>query len=272
MLPILRDELANRPAAAKSLAIFADPIFEKDDERIARIDIKADRNNADKTETAGNGETRILQHESATQAANESGALNKEFRIPRLPGTRNEATDILKLLPQPETFVALDFNANRDTVVKEDLSQYRIIHFATHGFADSVNPALSGIVLSMFDKDGKPQDGFLRAHEIFNLKIPAELVVLSACQTGLGKEVKGEGLVGLTRGLMYAGAARVVVSLWSVSDQGTSELMVKFYRKMLKERQRPSAALRAAQVEMWQEGKYRDPFFWAPFVIQGEYK
>ena len=123
----------------------------------------------------------------------------------------------------------------------------------------------------MVDEQGKPQDGFLRAHEVFNLNLPAELVVLSACQTGLGKEVRGEGLISLTRGFMYAGVPRVVVSLWSVSDQATAELMVRFYKGMLKEGLRPAAALRAAQVEMWKEQRWQSPYYWAGFVIQGEW-
>ena len=113
------------------------------------------------------------------------------------------------------------------------LGQYRYVHFATHGFLDSERPGLSALVFSMVDAQGIPQDGFLRANDIYNLKLPAELVVLSACQTGLGKEIKGEGLVGLTRAFMYAGAARVVVSLWSVNDKATADLMTMFYEKML---------------------------------------
>jgi CHAT domain-containing protein len=124
----------------------------------------------------------------------------------------------------------------------------------------------------MVDANGKPQDGFLRANDIYNLKLPAELVVLSACQTGLGKEIKGEGLVGLTRGFMHAGAARVVVSLWNVNDQATAELMTKFYQKMLKQGERPAAALRAAQVEMWKQKQWNAPFYWAAFTLQGEWK
>jgi CHAT domain-containing protein len=131
---------------------------------------------------------------------------------------------------------------------------------------------LSGIVLSMFDEKGNPQDGFLRAHEIFNLKLPAELVVLSACQTGLGKEVKGEGLVSLTRGFMYAGAPRVVVSLWSVNDRATAELMARFYRGMLKDKLRPAAALHAAQVSLMKERGWESPYYWAAFTLQGEWR
>jgi CHAT domain-containing protein len=132
---------------------------------------------------------------------------------------------------------------------------------------------LSGIVLSLFDRAGQPQDGFLRAHEIFNLKLPVELVVLSASRTGLGKEVKGEGVVSLTRGFMYAGSPRVVVSLWSLNDRGTAELMARFYKHMLgPEQSSPAAALRLAQIEMLSEERWKPPYYWAAFVLQGEWQ
>ena len=125
-------------------------------------------------------------------------------------------------------------------------------------------------MLSLVDEKGNPQDGFLRAHEVYNLNLPAEVVVLSGCQTGLGKEVRGEGLIGLTRGFMYAGAARVVVSLWSVDDEATAKLMVSFYRSLLKDGKRPAEALRAAQIEMLKSGRWQAPHYWAAFVLQGE--
>ena len=153
-----------------------------------------------------------------------------------------------------------------------DLGQYRIVHFATHGLLDNHHPELSGIVLSLFDEHGQPKNGFLRLHDLYNLNLPVDLVVLSACNTALGKEIKGEGIVGLTRGLMYAGAARVVASLWKVEDEATAALMTRFYQKMLKEGERPAAALRAAQVEMWQQKRWRAPQHWAAFVLQGEWK
>jgi CHAT domain-containing protein len=175
-------------------------------------------------------------------------------------------------VPAAQAKQALDFAASRQTATSPELSQYRYVHFATHGLLDSTHPELSGIVLSMIDEKGNPQDGFLRAHEIFNLKLPAELVVLSACETGLGKEVRGEGLVGLTRGFMYAGAPRVVVSLWSVNDQATAELMARFYRSMLKDNLPPAAALRAAQISVMSDQRWQSPFYWAAFTLQGEWR
>jgi CHAT domain-containing protein len=138
---------------------------------------------------------------------------------------------------------------------------------------DSRTPALSGIILSLVDQQGRPQDGFLRLWDIYNLHLPADLVVLSACQTALGKEVKGEGLVGLTRGFMYAGAPRVIASLWQVDDVATAELMSQFYQGILKGNLSPAAALRAAQVHMWKQKRWHtDPYFWGAFQLQGEWK
>jgi len=192
--------------------------------------------------------------------------------IPRLPFTRQEAEAIIAHVPEGHGLKALDFAASRATVANAQLSRYRIVHFATHGLLNSQHPELSGIVLSLVDEQGQPQDGFLRTHEIFNLNLSADLVVLSGCKTGLGKEVKGEGLVGLTRGFMYAGAARVVVSLWDINDAATAELMKQFYQGVLAEGLRPAAALQAAQVAMWKEKRWQAPYYWAGFVLQGEWR
>jgi CHAT domain-containing protein len=165
-----------------------------------------------------------------------------------------------------------DFRASLANATNGELSNYRIIHFATHGLLNSEHPELSGLVLSLVDENGKSQDGFLRMNEIYNLKLPADLIVLSACQTALGKEIKGEGLVGLTRGFMYAGAQRVVASLWQVDDLATAELMKSFYRGILKDGMRPAQALRFAQLELLKQQRWSSPYFWAPFVIQGEWR
>ncbi|MEK7833387.1 MAG: CHAT domain-containing protein, partial [Acidobacteriota bacterium] len=239
-LAVLRRELAGRKPAPKTLAVLADPVFMANDERVKG---RANQTAAKPDDSvAGLAQQRVLK-----KLAREKDELD----IKRLPFTRQEAEQILALVPAGEGMKALDFEASRATVMSDQLSQYRYVHFATHGLADSERAELSTIVLSLFDQQGKPQDGFLRAHEVYNLNLPVELVVLSACETGLGKLTKGEGLVSLTRGFMYAGAARVVVSLWSVNDRATAELMTKFYRKILVEKQRPAAALRSAQIEMW---------------------
>ncbi|MBO0724511.1 MAG: CHAT domain-containing protein, partial [Blastocatellia bacterium] len=198
--------------------------------------------------------------------------MGEEPGIPRLPFSRAEAEEILSVTPKAVSLRALDFNASRATATSAELSQYRIVHFATHGLLNKTHPELSGVVLSLVDRQGKPQEGFLQLHDIYNLNLPAEMVVLSACQTGLGKSVRGEGLVGLTRGFMYAGAKRVVASLWSVQDMATAELMKRFYGAMLGEKQlRPAEALREAQVEMWKQKRWRSPYYWGGFMLYGEW-
>ncbi|MEC4807192.1 MAG: CHAT domain-containing protein, partial [Jaaginema sp. PMC 1080.18] len=188
----------------------------------------------------------------------------------RLQYTRDEAEAILALVPESQRLQALDFAAERELITSADLADYQIVHLATHGLLNEQNPELSGLVLSLFEETGEAENGFLRLHDIFNLNLPAELVVLSACETGLGENVRGEGLVGLTRGFMYAGAKRVVVSLWKVNDVQTSVLMTQFYERMLQEEQNPVAALRAAQLQMWEAGK--SPYYWAAFTVQGDWR
>jgi CHAT domain-containing protein len=198
--------------------------------------------------------------------------LSEAGEIPRLPYTRREADAIASLAPRGTTKSLLDFDANRDTATGGDLSKYRYIHFATHGVLNNSHPEISGVLLSMVDSDGSGRNGFLTTHDVFNLKLRAELVVLSSCKSGLGKNVTGEGMVGLTRGFMYAGAARVLVSLWDVNDQATAELMAKFYKGIFERHLSPAAALRDAQLSMAQSSKWREPFYWAGFVLQGEPK
>src|SRR5207244_8117426 len=132
---------------------------------------------------------------------------------------------IASLTTADDRLEALDFQASRTMALSGELGRYRVVHFSTHGLLNNEHPELSGLVLSLVDERGKPQDGFLRLHDIYNLNLPADLVVLSACNTGLGREVRGEGLVGMVRGFMYAGAPRVVASLWKVDDEATAELM-----------------------------------------------
>ncbi|WP_292831187.1 CHAT domain-containing protein [Nostoc sp. JL33] len=256
-IAILRQETKGRKAAPKALAILADPVFSADESRVTG---KPDKDSS----TPAFDEQRSALARSAKN-------LNRDG-WGRLDGTRQEAEAILKLVSPKDSLQAFDFDANYKWVTNPQLSQYRIIHFATHGFANSSNPELSGIVLSLVDKQGKPQRGYLRLNDIFNLDLPADLVVLSACETGLGKEVQGEGLVGLTRGLMYAGSQRVAVSLWSVDDQGTKELMSEFYRQMWQQGKSPIAALRDAQLYLWEHKNWQDPRYWAAFTLQGEWR
>jgi CHAT domain-containing protein len=246
--------------------VLADPVFSQSDGRVPAL--TAQSSNSQKTADLSLNNRHYLY-----RAAEDIGETNFIGSLARLPATRWEAQQITSLIPAKERLLALDFAANLETATSAELGQYRIIHFATHSLIDSLRPELSGIVLSLVNKQGEEQDGFLRSHEIYNLRLPAELVVLSGCRTGLGKEVKGEGLIGLTRGFMYAGAKRVAVSLWKVEDKPTAELMARFYKKMLgHEKLSPAAALRAAQLEMWRDERWHLPYYWAAFVLQGEWK
>lgn len=280
VLAALRRDIAGRKPAPRSVAVLADPVFDEADARV-RVGSNANRANgvaarqaiAARQATAGQQAIASTPANAGVeQSGLETNLTLSGNSIPRLSFSRREATAILASAPAGQSKAALDFGASRATATGGELSQYRYIHFATHGLLNSRHPELSGIILSLVDEGGRPQDGFLRLHEIYNLELPADLVVLSACQTGLGKEIKGEGLVGLTRGFMYAGAARVAASLWKVDDAATAELMRRFYFEMLKNGLSPTAALRRAQIEMTQQKRWRSPYYWAAFTIQGDWR
>ncbi|MCP4661889.1 MAG: CHAT domain-containing protein, partial [bacterium] len=215
VLSVLRQRAAARRPAPRTVAVVADPVFTADDPRIAQP-------------PPGSAAATGLAEE-LVRAAEKWGV----DRFERLPFSRREANAILELVPAEQSLSALDFDANRETVVSGRLAEYRIIHFATHAMLHEDQPELSGLMLSLVDRRGRPVDGRLYMHEIYGLELPAELVVLSACRSALGEQVRGEGLVGLTRGCMYAGATSVVVSLWEVNDRATAELMGYLYQGML---------------------------------------
>ncbi|MBD2166024.1 CHAT domain-containing protein [Calothrix membranacea FACHB-236] len=250
-----RQKLANRQPAPKALAILADPVYKATDERVTG-----------KPENTQLGSELEIERSALERAARSL----KRNGWERLKYTETEAKEILKLISAGNSLQALSFDANYNLATSSALNQFRILHFATHGFVNQEQPQLSGIVLSLFDQKGKPISGYLRLADLFNQDYPAELIVLSACETGLGKNINGEGLVGLTRGLMYAGAARVAVSLWQVGDEGTSILMQEFYKQMLQQNKTPASAMRAAQMKLWQDG--RSPYEWAGFTVQGEWR
>jgi CHAT domain-containing protein/Flp pilus assembly protein TadD len=252
-LAVLRRELRDRVRAPRTLAVFAAPVFQKDDERLRQA-LKIDR--------------MLLTRKTSAQRGD--GLDISTLR--QLPFSQTEADTISALLPPGEVFKAVGFAASRATVEAGGLDGYRNVHFATHGVIDSRHPELSGLVLSLYNEKGERQDGFLRLNDIYNLRLDADLVVLSACRTALGKEIRGEGLIGLTRGFMYAGASRVLASLWSVEDRATAELMGSFYRGMLREGLSPAAALRKAQLEMAKDPHRKSPYYWAGFSLQGEWR
>ncbi len=259
-LALMRTELAKRSPALQTVAVIADPVFATNDARVKAKPLA-------KASPASNDSNTL----SMTRALR-SITSDERAGLQRLLFSREEAESIAAIAPANSIFKALDFAASRTTVLSNKLADYRIVHFATHGLLDSADPELSGLALSLVDEGGQAQNGYLRLNEIYNMKLNADLVVLSACQTGLGKEVKGEGLIGLTRGFMYAGAPRVVASLWQVNDAATAELMKRFYRGMLKEKLRPAAALRQAQLELMKKPAWKSPYYWGAFVLQGEWK
>jgi CHAT domain-containing protein len=255
VLALMREELRGRPPAPRSVAVLADPVFDSGDERLAA--------------SKGAG---VRGAAGARAALRGFDGPDEDAGLTRLLFSRREANAIMASVPTGDGMLSLGFDASLATATSAELARYRVVHFATHGLLNSEHPELSGVVLSLFDAGGRRRDGFLQSHEIYNLELPADLVVLSACQTALGKEVRGEGLVGLTRGFMYAGAARVVASLWKVDDAATAELMGEFYRAMFAGGLRPAAALRAAQVHMWRQNRWRSPYYWAAFTLQGEWR
>jgi CHAT domain-containing protein/tetratricopeptide (TPR) repeat protein len=251
-LVALRQGAAEERAGTK-VAVLADPVFEASDPRVARGAV----------EPAAPGPASV----GLLRALGSAGG-----RFRRLPFSRLEAREIASLVAPGSLLNATDFAAARPLATEGALRDRRIIHIATHGLLNTEHPDLSGLVLSLVDRKGAPQDGFLRMQDIYNLRLQTDLVVLSACQTALGREIRGEGLVGLTRGFMYAGARAVVASLWQVDDESTAELMKRFYRGMLKEDRRPADALRQAQLEMSRTRRWSAPFYWAGFVLQGEWR
>lgn len=258
-LAVLRRELGSRAAAPKALAVFADPVFEPGDLRVAGAAAPA-------------AEAASQRGAEGPPARRPGEAGDDSTRFRRLRFSEREAEAIAGLLPPEQVFRAVGFDASRAAALDGALERYRVVHFATHGVLHGRHPALSGLVLSLVDEHGLPRDGFLRLHDVYNLRLNADLVVLSACRTALGKEVRGEGLLGLTRGFMYAGAERVLASLWSVDDRATAELMKRFYQKMLGQGLPAARALREAQREMRQRPEWQSPYFWAGFTLQGEWR
>ena len=249
--------LREKPTAAKQInkkiAIFADPVFDREDSRIAKI--------------------------SKTDSENQNTVFSQTLRdfrfgenLPRLLASRQEARNISKFVGKNNAALNLGFDANLENIENADLSDYRILHFATHGLLNTSRPELSGLVFSLFDKNGAPQDGFLSLNDIYNLDISSDMVVLSACQTALGKDVRGEGLIGISRGFLYAGTNRIVASLWKVDDSATAEFMKLFYKNHLENKMSASAALRQAKIEMKKTPRFQSPYYWSAFTLLGDWQ
>ena len=264
-IAILRETVINNhQSAPKTLAVLYDPVFELNDERFGQV------SGLDGVTSAPTTSPPDLA-DQLNEADLERVTRNLDLdNIPRLEHTATEGQAILALVPDSEELSAANFEANFLWLNNPVLAQYRYIHVATHGFFDETNPELSGLVLALFDRAGNPQRGYLRLSDLFNLHFSAEMIVLSACQTGLGENVGGEGIVGVTRGLMYAGSPRIVTSLWSIDDAETPAFMQQLYQRILIDGEAPSAALNAIQRTMWQQGK--SPYLWAAFTLQGEWR
>ena len=259
----LRQEHQQRRPSTKVLAAFGDPAF---------------ASNYAQFKNSGSGE--LL----AAASLSETPAWHHAWRDIEVDADKFDPANIQPLLytklelknlieiTGSKSLVASGFDASRETLDSIDLSQYSILHFATHGLLDPKRPEHSGFFLSMVDARGRPQDGFITMQDVYRLYAPVDLVVLSACRTGLGKDVRGEGLIGLTRGFMYAGASSVVASLWKVDDEATAELMKHFYANMLQNGMRPAEALRSAQNTLRQNPQWQSPHYWAAFILQGEFK
>jgi CHAT domain-containing protein len=253
----------NKPAG-KGLLVIADPIFSGNDPRL-----KGSTASSSGAEARGLG----LGLESAVSDVTGQPPASGGLQLARLVGTRVEAEEIGKIAKANggQADVWIDLNASEDNLRSRDITNYRVVHIATHGLLDAERPQFTGVVLSLVGN--KNADGFLRTDEIFNLKMGAPLVMLSACETGLGKEKRGEGVIGLTRAFMYAGAPTVGVTLWSVADKSTADLMTDFYKRLLAADSRPpAAALREARLALISGKKYSAPFYWAPFVIEGDWR
>jgi CHAT domain-containing protein/Tfp pilus assembly protein PilF len=261
ILAELRRQRVGRQIPTREIAVLADPVFDSGDLRVTP------------SRTLPPSSPHPEPEGQAVRAARDLHLVRRGNQsLSRLLYSRNEAKAIMAIFPPSKGMMALDFQASRPMAMNAALAKYSIVHFATHGLLNNKHPELSGLVFSLVDKQGKPTNGFLTLQDVYNLELPVDLVVLSGCQTGLGEQVNGEGLIGLTRGFMYAGATRVVASLWSVSDMATAQLMAKFYKAMERDSMRPSAALRKAQIDMLKQKRWTSPYFWAAFQIQGEWR
>jgi CHAT domain-containing protein/predicted negative regulator of RcsB-dependent stress response len=262
-LPSVSTLLAQRAAGSRSastgriVAVIADPVYSSNDDRVA-----------------GQGLSPAIAHKASLSSTEQPPAqgMLRGGSPARLVHSAKEADTISALAPRGTAMIARGFDASRETAMSSRIGEYQIIHFATHGFVDNKQPELSGIVLSLVDQNGTTQNGIMPLHDIYSLNLSAELTVLSACETALGEDVKGEGLVGLTHSFMSAGSKSVVASLWKVDDRATAVLMSHFYKSMFEDGLRPAAALRAAQLKMMQDKQWNAPHYWAGFVFQGDYE
>jgi CHAT domain-containing protein len=253
-LSTLRRAAANRAPPTFAAAVVANPVFEHDDPRLSA--------------PGASGSKELPGQPSALTIALR-GAQGSQHII-RLPGSHEEARIIRQTLTGQNVLVVEGFAANRSFVLNGALNGYRILHFATHGIIDALHPEMSGLILSLIDRRGRQQDGYLRLGDVYKLKLSADLVVLSGCNSALGKDLESEGIIGLPRGFLYAGARSVIASLWKVDDAAAAEFMKGLYER-IQRGESPSSALRGAQLKMLHGRRWSEPFYWAAFVLQGDY-
>jgi CHAT domain-containing protein/tetratricopeptide (TPR) repeat protein len=243
----------------RTVAVIADPVFNDNDDRVQR---------EEGTSGIASAAPGPSLHPSVQQGVDR---VMRDSGASRLIYASEEADAILAAAPSGTTIVARGFDATRETAMSSHVGQYQIVHFATHGFLNNEHPELSAIVLTMVDRNGAKTNGLMPLHDIYSLDLSAELTVLSACQTALGKDIKGEGPVGLTHSFISAGSKSVVASLWKVDDRATAALMRDFYESLLQEGMPTAKALRSAKLKMLRDKRWSAPYFWAGFVLQGEY-
>jgi CHAT domain-containing protein len=254
-LVALRKSASAREPPTDSVVVFADPVFENPHtSSLASSSVTANVRSA-----RPNDLQRALLDFQGSQ------------HIPSLPGSRTEALAIQEIFGSSRAHLALNFDATRDAVIDGSLAHPRVIHFATHGIVDTLHPEMSGLILSLFNRKGESQDGYLRLSDIYKLKLSADLVVLSSCESALGKDLESEGIIGLPRGFLYAGARSVIASLWKVDDDATAALMKALYSRMQRG-ESPSDALRGAQLELLKGTRFSDPYYWGAFVLEGDHK
>lgn len=251
-LALLAKIRPNSSTATKDLLIFSDPVFTSDDTRFA-----PGSQTFEKPKTSHTDSFRFVE------------SLNN---LPRLSASKYESEAIIDILGKSNSHSYSGFAATRENLLNLKADDYKILHFATHGLANEIRPELSGFVLSRYDENGQQLNEFFRIQDIYALNLNADLVVLSACETGIGKDIKGEGLMSLNNAFLQTGAKSVMASLWKVEDAATLELMKHFYAAMVNEKLTPSQSLRKAQIKLRENPQYKSPFYWAAFTIQGDFK
>jgi CHAT domain-containing protein len=250
LLSLLRRNEDKPKTDSKDLLIYSDPIFSADDPRSAGKPDDAPSGAADR------GSYRFV---------------DSLENLPRLKGSKLEAESVVEIINSSSVDAFAGASARRDNLLSSRLSDYKIIHFATHGLVDESHPELSGIVLSRFDEGRNQIDEMVRLQDIYSMDLNADLVVLSACGTGIGKDVKGEGLMSLHHAFLQVGAETVVSSMWKVEDTATLELMKEFYSGISDGQLSTSEALRRAQLKLLNSNRYRSPFYWAAFTMNGDF-